>query len=74
MNDRRISLTLCKQLVHGAGVSATEHVLSHLRWCDDEADARRSLVQLKTNRPEYFRGCSTPVEPVRRSQRLGSRS
>jgi len=29
MNDRRISLTLCKQLVHGAGVSATEHVLTH---------------------------------------------
>ena len=54
MNDR-ISIALCKRLAREAGANETEYVVSHLRWCSDEADARRSLAQLKINRPEYFR-------------------
>jgi hypothetical protein len=51
----RISTAVCKRLAREAGANDAECVISHLRWCADEADARRSLAQLKVNRPKYFR-------------------
>jgi hypothetical protein len=52
--DDRIPFAVCRRLAREAGACAPAHVLSHLRWAVSETDARRSLAQLKINRPEYF--------------------